>query len=147
MGSGGTEAGTRGVKIPHHQVPTGKNECGRSYSRIDREEILGLFLHAPTAMIGGVLVGFRVLTIANSFKPVTKYRFLQSPFLGPEGALEVADKLPFRLLGRRNRCLVSRISHIFESLWISAIANLRDPTGGYVNVITSFRQVAGVVKV
>jgi hypothetical protein len=65
MGSGGTEAGTRGVKIPHHQVSTGKNECGRSYSRIDREEILGLFLHAPTAMIGGVLVGFvslRLLT-------------------------------------------------------------------------------------
>ncbi len=65
MGSGGTEAGTRGVKIPLHQVPTGKNECGRSYSRIDREEILGLFLHAPTAMIGGVLVGFvslRLLT-------------------------------------------------------------------------------------
>src|SRR5438309_3280135 len=63
----------------------------------------------------------RVLTIADS-KPVTKYRFLQSPLLGPEGALEGADKLPFRLLGRRNRCLVSRISHIFESLWISAIA-------------------------
>ena len=63
----------------------------------------------------------RVLTIADS-KPVTKYRFLQSPLLRPEGALEVTDKLPFRLLGRRNRCLVSRISHIFESLWISAIA-------------------------
>ena len=58
MGSGGTEAGTRGVKIPHHQVAAGKNECGRSCSRIDREEILGLFLHAPMAMIGAILVGF-----------------------------------------------------------------------------------------
>jgi hypothetical protein len=53
MGSGGTEAGTRGVKIPHHLVPAGKN----------REEILGLFLHAPMAMMGGVLVGFVLLLL------------------------------------------------------------------------------------
>jgi len=33
MGTGGTEAGTRGVKIPHQQVP---REWARSYSRIAR---------------------------------------------------------------------------------------------------------------
>lgn len=58
MGSGGTEAGTRGVKIR-----TTRFQRERMSARADTagpigEEILGLFLHAPMAMIGGVLVGF-----------------------------------------------------------------------------------------
>jgi hypothetical protein len=67
MGSGGTEAGTRGVKIPHHQFPTGENECARATARSIGEERLGLFLHTPMAVIGAVLV--------NS-KTVTEYGFL-----------------------------------------------------------------------
>ena len=57
MGSAGTEAGTRGVKIPHHQVPTGKNGCAHvAAARSIGKEILGLFLRGPMAMIGGVLL-------------------------------------------------------------------------------------------
>ena len=88
MGSGGTEAGTRGVKIPHHQVPTGKNECGRSYSRIDREEILGLFLHAPTAMIGGVLVGFVSLRLLTP-SPLPNIGFYNPLFWGRRALLRL----------------------------------------------------------
>jgi len=95
------------------------NECARRYSQIDRGGVAGA---VPPHSYGYDRRRFgrvRVLTMTNS-KTAAKYRF------GRWRALAVADKLPqsqpFRLRGRRNRCLVSRISHIFGSFWIWAIA-------------------------
>src|SRR5258708_5892194 len=81
MGSGGTEAGTRGVMIPHHQAPTGKNECARSYSQIDRGGDAGAVPPRSHSYDRRRFGRIRVLTMANS-KTVTKYRFLQSLFCG-----------------------------------------------------------------
>jgi hypothetical protein len=137
--------------IPHHQAPTGKNECARRYRQIDREGDAGAVPPRSYAYDRRRFGRIRVLTMANS-KTVTKYRFLQSLFCGGSALLGW-------LINYRTR---NRSAYGVGAIGVSYQSNLRifldfgnrhiseispADTACVMNVITSFRQVAGVVNV